>query len=73
MACPMTHPKLLEKFNCESKGENNGRIRSWGMLPVSQHFGGRGACWSSKMGTRMNDKSIIHIDLHRLNNKLVSV
>jgi len=25
-----------------SKGENNGRIRSWGTSPGSQHFGGRG-------------------------------
>jgi hypothetical protein len=26
------------------------------MLPGSQHFKGRGACWSSGMGTRKNDK-----------------
>jgi hypothetical protein len=30
-------------------GENNGRVRSWGTLPSLQHFGGRGACWSSGM------------------------
>jgi hypothetical protein len=23
-----------------------------------QHFEGKGACWSSKMGTKMSDKSI---------------
>jgi hypothetical protein len=28
------------------------------MFPGSQHFEGRGACWSSEMGTRMNDKQI---------------
>jgi len=26
-------PKLLDTFNCESKGENNRRIRSWDTLP----------------------------------------
>ncbi len=25
-------PKLLDRFNFEPKGENNERIRSWGML-----------------------------------------
>jgi hypothetical protein len=25
----MMHPKLLDGFNCESKGEDNGRKRSW--------------------------------------------
>jgi hypothetical protein len=25
----MTHPKLLDKLNWESKIENNGRIRNW--------------------------------------------
>jgi hypothetical protein len=33
-------PKLLDRLNCESKCENNKRIRSWGTLPGSQHFGG---------------------------------
>jgi hypothetical protein len=34
-------PKLLDIFNCKSKGENNERIRSSSMLPGSQHFGGK--------------------------------
>jgi hypothetical protein len=34
----MTHPKLLEIFKCEFKGENNGR--NWGMLFSLQHFKG---------------------------------
>jgi hypothetical protein len=29
---------------------NNRRVRSWGTLPILQHFGGRGACWSFGMG-----------------------
>ncbi len=37
-------------------GENNGRVKSCGMVPGSQHFGGRGACWSPEMGIRKNDK-----------------
>jgi hypothetical protein len=28
------------------------------MLLGSQHFGGRGACWSSKMGTMMSEKQV---------------
>ncbi len=42
-------PKFLDGRNCESKGKDNGRKRSWGVLPNSQHFGDRGACWSSGM------------------------
>jgi hypothetical protein len=51
-------PKLLYRLNCESKGENNGRIRSWGMFPGSQHFKGRRACWSFRMWTKTNDKRV---------------
>jgi hypothetical protein len=47
----MMHPKLLDGFNCESKGENN-RRRSWGILLGSQHFEGKKACWSFEMGLR---------------------
>jgi hypothetical protein len=36
-------PKLLGRPNDESKGENNQRIRSWGMFLNSQHFEGKGA------------------------------
>ncbi len=39
-------------------GENSPTTRSWGMLPSSQHFGGRGACWSSEMGIKKSDKKI---------------
>ncbi len=36
-------PKFLDRLNCESKGENNGRTRNWGTLPSSWHFKGKGA------------------------------
>jgi hypothetical protein len=41
-----------------TKSENNRRIRSWGMLPGSQHFGGRMACWNFGMGTKKSDKQV---------------
>jgi len=31
-------------------------MKSWGIFPSSQHFGGRMACWSSGMEIKMNDK-----------------
>jgi hypothetical protein len=44
-----------------------------GMLLGSQHFGGRKVCWNSRMGLeRLTSNSIIHMDLHNPNNKLVS-
>jgi hypothetical protein len=45
-------------------GENNGRVRNWGVLPGLQHFGGRGACYNFGMGLgRLTSNSIIHMDL----------
>jgi hypothetical protein len=46
----VTHPQAPYGPNCESKGEDNGRRKSWGTFPDSQHFEGRKACWSSGMG-----------------------
>ncbi len=70
---PWCTPKLLHGFNYESKSENNERRRIWGAFPSSQHFRGRGVCWSSKMGLgRLTNNSIIYMDLHKSNNKLVS-
>jgi len=40
------------------KHENNKRIKNWGRLLSSQHFKGRGACWSSEMGSRKSDKQV---------------
>jgi len=40
----MTHSKLLDGLNYESKGEDNRRRKSWGTFPGSLHFGGRRAC-----------------------------
>ncbi len=66
-------PKLLDGLNYESKGEDNRKRRSWGVFPGSQHFGGRGACWSFGMGLGgLISNSIIHTDLHKPNNKSVS-
>jgi hypothetical protein len=51
-------PKLFGRFNYESKCENNERIRSWGTLPGSQHFEGKGVWWSFGIGTRKSDKQV---------------
>ncbi len=37
-------PKFLDGLNCESKGEDSGRRKNWGVFPSSQQFGGRRAC-----------------------------
>jgi hypothetical protein len=55
------------------KGENSGRIRSWGMFSGSQHFGVKGHARALGWGLRrVTSKSITHVDLHKLNNKLVN-
>jgi len=54
----MMHPKLLDGFNCESKGENIGRRRSWGASLGSEYFGGRRARWSFGMGTKKIEKQV---------------
>ncbi len=70
----MTHPKLLDGLNYKSKGENNGRRKSWGALFSLQHVRGIGACWSSRMGLgKLIRNSRTHTDLYKPNNKLVSV
>ncbi len=48
------HPTLLERLKGEFGSENN-KKRNWGTLLTLQHFGGKGACWSSRMGTRTNN------------------
>jgi hypothetical protein len=45
----LMHPQFLDRLNCKSKGENIGRIMSWGTLFGLQHFEGRWARWSPKM------------------------
>jgi len=67
-----TTPHSLKDSN-ESKSENNRKIRSWGVPPTLKHFRGKGVCWSSGIGLKiMISGSIFHMDLHSLNNKLVS-
>jgi len=34
------HSQLLEGLKCESQTKNSRRVRSWGTLTGSQHFGG---------------------------------
>jgi len=51
-------PNSLMDSTMSPKCENNRRIKNWGVLPNLQHFGGRGACWSSKMGTKKNGKQV---------------
>jgi hypothetical protein len=38
--------------------EHNKRMKSWGTLFGSQHFEGRGACWSSMIRIKKRDKQI---------------
>jgi hypothetical protein len=68
----MTHLKLLDGFKYKSKGENNRRKKNWGALladntlEVERRVGASG--WGLEIVT---SKSIIHIDLHKPNNKLI--
>jgi hypothetical protein len=64
---------ILNGLNCKYKGENNGRRRSWGTYPGSQHFTDKRACWSFAMGLRrLTRNSITHTNMYKPNNKLVS-
>jgi hypothetical protein len=54
----VTHPQAPRWTHYKSKGEYSERRKSWGALPNSLHFGGRGVCWSSGMGTRKIDKQL---------------
>jgi hypothetical protein len=72
-----THPKLLERLKCESESKNNKRSRNRSMIPNLQHFGvkrERQVCvGAAEWGLpQMTSKSIIHMDLHKPNNKLVN-
>jgi hypothetical protein len=55
------------------KGENNERIKGWGMLFSLWHFGVERHVGTPgwELGQVIN-RSITHTDLHKLNNKLVS-
>jgi hypothetical protein len=70
---PNATPNFLMDSIVSSKGENIEKTRSCNVLPGSQRFKGREACWSSGMGQgRVTSGSIIHTNLHKPNNKLVS-
>jgi len=51
-------PKPLDTLNYESQGEKLRKDKELSTLLGSQHFEGRKMCWSSEMGTRMNDKRV---------------
>jgi hypothetical protein len=40
------------------------RKKNWGALLDSQHFGGRGACWSFRMGIREIHKQVNYSHEH---------
>jgi hypothetical protein len=73
--CLDVPPTPLMDSTMSLKGENNKRTRSWGTLPGLQHFGGvEGRARASGWGLgRVISKLITHMDLHKPNNKLVSV
>ncbi len=48
--CRWCAPKLLDRLKCEFEAKTMEEQGVGDMLPGSQHFGGRGACWSSGMG-----------------------
>jgi hypothetical protein len=56
-----------------AKGENNGRTRSWVGSFARSISGVEGCAGAPRWGLgRVTSKSIIHMDLHKPNNKLVS-
>jgi hypothetical protein len=69
----LTHPKLFDKLNYDSKGENNERIKSW-VCSLARSISGVERCvgapgWGLRQVT---SASIIHKNLHKPNNKLLS-
>jgi hypothetical protein len=67
-------PKLLDRFNYESKGKNNKRKRSWAHSLARTTLGVKGGVGASGGGLgRLTSNSITHTNLHKPNNKLVSV
>ncbi len=51
-------PNSLMDSIVSPKGDNSGRIKSWGTSPGSQHFGDRRVCWRSETMTRKSEKQI---------------
>jgi hypothetical protein len=68
-------PKLFNGLNFEFKSEQQKeKEKELGRAPWFASLQGRRACWSSGMGLgRLTSNSITHMDLHKLNNKLISV
>jgi hypothetical protein len=60
---------LLDAFSYESKGENEGRKRSWAWNTLGVERRARALRWG--LG-RVTSKLITYTNLYKLNNKLVS-
>jgi len=66
-------PKLFDRLKRESKMKTSEEQGVGNMFPGSQHFGGRRACWSSKMGLgKMTKNYSLTWTCTKPNNKLVS-
>jgi len=66
-------PTFLERFKCESKNENGERIRSWVCFLTCNTLRVEGHDGAPRWGLgKVTSKSIIHMNLHKPNNKLVN-
>jgi len=66
-------PTFLERLQCESKNENGERIRSWVCSLTCNTSRVEGHDGTSRWGLgKVTSKSIIHMNLHKPNNKLVN-
>jgi hypothetical protein len=54
----LTHPKLLDGLNFESKGWKQRKDKELGTLFNSQHFGAKVVCWNSRIGSKKSDKQV---------------
>jgi hypothetical protein len=69
-----TPPSSLMDSIVSPKVEDNKKRRSWGALLVCNISRVKGCVGALKWGLgRLTSKSIIHMDLHKPNNKLVNV
>jgi hypothetical protein len=64
--------KLLDGFNYESKGETTKGVGACSLVRNTSKVEGHAGAPRSRL-QRLTSKSIIHMDLHKPNNKLVSV
>jgi hypothetical protein len=53
-----TPPKLLDRLNYKSKGENNERIRNWVCSLACNTLGVKRHCWGFGMGIRISENLV---------------